>query len=191
MTGFYRLHWDSRIGSRGVRLARVMSQPRDRLAWRAGERFPTDPPQPIQCTVDLADGKSLPAAFLAERVPLFSDELVTVLTQTGVDNLQLFPAQLLDGTGKPVSQAYHATNIIGKIEAADMDASDIDERSAPPMAEFRTLVIDPSRAGGAQLFRLAENPSYIVISEHVARSVNAADLLNVVAVPLIAGEEVT
>jgi hypothetical protein len=109
-----------------------------------------------------------------------SAELRGFLAGCGVDNIQYFPAQLISRSDGTVWDNYFAVNIIGVVAAADLKASEyttvIDRpgSSGLPLVAFEDLKIDPNRAQGLNLFRLAESPSVIIISEALVQRLRSA-----------------
>jgi hypothetical protein len=181
---YYRLRSDPFARRKGLHLARIDRQPDSDLPWWVGTRFATPPTAPIRCTLDERGGPDMPDAFLAEGIPLVSERLVEVLRQAGVDNLDTYPAQLLDATTGAVVSNCHAVNVVGLVRAVDMTRSTYDPESEFPMIEFDRIVIDPAAAGELRMFRLAENPSYILVGQPVKHALDAAALVGVVAVSL-------
>lgn len=180
----YRLYRDPEARQKGLVLYRIEGQPSLDLPWRAGQRFAKAPPTPIRCTVTGPAGAVLPDAFLFDRIPLFSDRLVQCLRAAGVTNLDCYEAQLADASGKVLTAPYHAVNIVGLVAAADQGQSEKHPLSDYPMTEFTRLVIDAQATRGSKLFRLADNPSFVIIDEDVKRALDAADLVNVRALSL-------
>jgi hypothetical protein len=102
------------------------------------------------------------------------DDLLAALRNVGVDNLQVFPAQVRDKTKRQVHDEYVAVNIIGAIACANMDESermDPDDDGDLIDVDFDSLVIDEERARGALLFRLAESVSAIVVHRRIREAV--------------------
>jgi hypothetical protein len=161
----------------------LASQPSDGLAWRAGLRFPIPPPEPLACSIDRDRPGEMPAGFLAARIPLLSMRVLDVLRSIGIDNLDTYRATI-DGCDPDQEGEYAAVNIIGLVSAADMEESRVVAGSAPPMAEFTELVIDPERARDHRLFRLAENPSFIIVDRSVHDALETLAPINLRAIPL-------
>lgn len=115
---------------------------------------------------------------------LMSRRLIETLEGAGVDNLQLFDAEIVNVTSGEKLPGYQVVNIIGLVAAADPDAS-----KSRPLANvqfFETLVIDEARAHGLLMFRLAESLGDIIIAEKVAKAVYQEKLVDVTVEPLIA-----
>jgi len=102
---------------------------------------------------------------------LMSRRLVAALQAAGVDNLQVFDAQLRDEAGGEPDQSYCVVNIVGLVAAADLSKS-----ASLPLAQghvFTRLTVDPARAQGLPMFRLAESLIDVIVSEPVARAIEA------------------
>ncbi|MCG5052059.1 MAG: hypothetical protein KA712_03780 [Myxococcales bacterium] len=115
---------------------------------------------------------------------LMSHPLVEALRAAGVDNLQTFDAVLVDEThGRTF--AYQAVNIIGMVAAADLQASQWENLDGPAKMDthFDELKIDPDRALGLLLFRLAENTGIIVVHERIKKALEAAGIPTLVFLP--------
>jgi hypothetical protein len=166
---YYRFHRDTGARRRGLRLARIASQPDLGKVWRTGERFDQTFPVPLRCTLDPRGGPDLPDAFLADRIPLFSDRLVEALRGAGVDNLDCYETELVESSTGKVYRQYKAVNIIGKVLCVDLEQSAYDPESQFPMIEFERIVVDPARIGVLRMFRLAENPAFILVAEPLKR----------------------
>ena len=113
--------------------------------------------------------------------------LVEALRFSGVDNLQTFPAEVLDTASGVVSREFQVVNVIGLVSCADLEAS----RSHPlgTVYFFEQIVLDPSRTGGALMFRLAESPVEVVVHEKVADAIRAGNFNGVVLEPLMENAE--
>ncbi|AHG92990.1 hypothetical protein J421_5455 (plasmid) [Gemmatirosa kalamazoonensis] len=181
---FYRLRSDPLARRKGLHLARIDRQADSDLPWWVGARFAAPPATPIRCTLDESGGPDLPDAFLAEAIPIMSARLVDALRAAGADNLDAYDAQLVDPrTGAPVGD-YRAVNVVGLARAADMTSSVYDAASEFPMIEFDRVVVDPAAVGELRMFRLAENPSYILVAQGVKDALDAVGLVGVIAAPL-------
>jgi len=112
-----------------------------------------------------------PSHFQLGKIPIFSTQFVEALRSGGVDNIQVFPAVIVGDDGTEWSN-YHAVQIVGLVRCADLEKSDcqiiaraVDE-SSPPLCIFDELEIDPQKVpAGFRIFRLAEQPSWILINE--------------------------
>jgi hypothetical protein len=183
MTNFYRLCRDPAAYDKGLKLHYIKSQPMIDLPWLAGQRFTKPPTQLIVCTLEDRGATDLPDAFLFDSIPLFSGRFVECLRAAGANNLDTYPAALKIADGPVMDVPYFGVNIVGLV-GADMSASKYDPESWFPMIDFDALHIDPVAARGARLFRLAENPSFIIVSEEIKCAMEALPLIDVCALSL-------
>lgn len=124
----------------------------------------------------------LQMADFYSSVNVMSQRLVDALQSAGVDNLQLFDADIVrKDTGEKLG-GYRVVNILGLVSAADSRAS-----KGRPLANktfFETLVLDETRARGHLMFRLAESLNDIIIAEKVAKRVADGGFVDVTVEPL-------
>ncbi len=113
---------------------------------------------------------------------LMSKRLVKALLSVGVDNLQTFPAKIVDQeTGKSYNELL-VVNVIGLVSCAVDEAS-----QSSPLADVKyyfKLIIDPARAGNLKMFRLAESRIDVIVSEEVATRVRKGRFKGVVLEPV-------
>jgi len=136
---------------------------------------------PIELPLRAVNGyQGDPADFHSGRLCVMSERMVDVLRDAGVDNLQVFPAQLVDErTGKRWPAAV--VNVVGRVAAADLAESErvnVGE-TAPGEAHFARLVVDPEALGGLLMVRLAESPTSLLIHEQVKQRLERASLTGV------------
>jgi hypothetical protein len=185
---FYEIDWKVNERALGLNLAVLAKEPDLRVPWLTGRRFEKDLPQPISLALSPRGGPDMPDVFLT-GIPVFSDRLHNALRLGGVDNLDLYNVEISDPAKGLVFGNYKAVNIVGKIGAADLARSKFDSRSERHLMEFDRLVIDERKVKGANLFRLAENPLKIVISERIKTALHAVPLVGVRLKPLDGRED--
>lgn len=143
---------------------------------RAG--LPMDAPgRPARLTIASAAG--VPSDFIEFPCPFVSDAMRRALDGAGVDNVQYFPA-LVDAQyveGEVVAE-YWVANVVGTVACAQPlpPPAGLAAGEAPPS----TFRVDPARARGFDLFRLAENRRLLVVSERVADALRSAGLRGLV-----------
>lgn len=136
------------------------------LNWLLGSRFSQPLPNPIKITLDADRGIMLP--MFSAGILLFRDDLIEALHESGVDNLDIYPAELFNPLTGETFTNYKAINIIGVVSAADLSKSKYEAHGRPMVdVDFDSLEIDPERANGLLMFRLAEAVSGIVVHESV------------------------
>ena len=136
--------------------------------WNDGQPIVDAVEVPLVYTLDPDyPGAMIPMYDIAE--PLIRDDLLEALGAAGVDNLQTFPALILDPVTGERHANYKAVNIIGVISAADMAHSVPMNVSSSTMIDvgFDSLVLDEAKPGGALMFRLAESVNAIIVHERV------------------------
>jgi hypothetical protein len=170
MPNYYRFHWDTEAPANGLRLATIAEQPDTDFSWITGSRIRQPVEEPIRSTLSDTAGPDMPDVFLADWIPLFSDRVVKTLTDAGVDNIDTYAAEILDPRSGKTWRDYKAANVIGLVECVDMKKSKYDRSSSFPMIEFERIVLNEKKVKQARMFRLAENPSFILVSEPVKKA---------------------
>lgn len=141
------------------------------VSFIAGRTISEALPAPLVFAVNHPQGET-PKHFLGMQVPVVSDLLLRVIRETGADNVQAFPAVLRNPDTGATWTGYHALNVIGMPDAADLRASKYEEimpgnDEVPALLDFTKLVIDGSRTRNLLLFRLAQSPRAILAHESV------------------------
>ena len=112
-----------------------------------------------------------PKPFAGMMIPLWSDELVETFRACGVDNFDCYSAVIRAKNEETEWSGYCAVNVLGLVAGANMAKSEyIPIMSTPggaPYAGFTKLVLDADKVGTLALFRLAEDPEFIVVHERV------------------------
>ncbi len=143
--------------------------------WFRGQRFAAPPDAPL--VVEVADEDEDGTAPLAWSpwVPLMRDDLVAFLRGCGVDNLDAYPAVIVgEETGLEL-RGYSAVNLVGLVRAASPAGTAYWPGTASRLldADIDALAIDPARARGLLMFRLAECVTGVVVHDSVRRAVEA------------------
>ena len=136
--------------------------------WVSGSRFDRTVPEPIRLEWDPEAEGPLKALY-KPVIPLFRRDLLDAVRAAGVDNLDCYRAEILDTKTGRINHDYMAVNIIGVVAVADLEQSVYEDPWGQGLIDmdFDSLVIDPKKAGGRKLFRLAECVSGIVIHRSV------------------------
>lgn len=122
-------------------------------------------PVPIQFAVN-STMDDPPPDFTGILIPVLSNRLVKALQDIGVDNLQCFPAKLVNEKTNETWTEYQAVNIVGTIACADLSKSEYEELGGG-LFGFDQLVVNPEKINGLIFFRLAEDPSEIIAHKKV------------------------
>jgi hypothetical protein len=140
----------------------------ERDGWLLGERFGAVIPEPLQFTLDDTQPGRIPD-FLDGTIPLMSDRLIAALREAGVDNLDVYRAELRRADGTLASNQHKAVNVIGVVAAADMAESQVADGFPAELIDtsFDSIVIDESKTGGLLMFRLAEAVTTVLVHESV------------------------
>ena len=130
--------------------------------------IPTDP-------LDKDMGPAMPDIFNASGLVL-SERLHRTLVEFGVDNLDAYPAVLIDSATKERFTGFFVVNVVGLIAAADMEKSEYTVQSGGPVIDvaFDNLVIDSAKARGAFMFRLAESTMNVWLHPSLVKFIKAA-----------------
>ncbi|WDE07094.1 hypothetical protein SG34_009480 [Thalassomonas viridans] len=151
--------------------------------WLSGSLLNLDIKEPLIFRLDPGGGTGL-TDFFPPSIPLMSERMLSALADAGVNNIETYPARLLDISDNPVEEKYLAVNIIGRIACADLDASDcdMDDSDDPILIDFDSLVIDEDKAMGQLFFRLHEAPNGIVVHDSVRQALEPLQLKGIVFV---------
>jgi hypothetical protein len=147
-------------------------------SWALGRPFDKPPPDPIRIElVPIADFTGEPAPMFDRYMCLMREELVGALRRSGVDNIDTYPAILSDSVHDRQFR-YLAVNILGLIAAADLGKSQWSnfDGAARLDTHFESLAVDPDKARGQLLFRLAEDTGTIVVHAKVKQAVESAGI---------------
>jgi len=144
----------------------------DDVLWVEGVKF-SSPVDVQTLQIDTQYGNTLPDFFDTD-VPIMSEKLVRILSEKGIDNIDTYPMKLIWPDGKEEDVKYYAVNVIGCIDAIDLDASEYQEDVM--VLRFRKVVIDESKTLGLKCFRLNELENLIVIEKSVAEALESASL---------------
>jgi hypothetical protein len=133
-----------------------------------GQPFTQALPEPVVFPVDNTD-EHPPRGMEGISVPVWSGALLRCLQGAGVDNLQVFHATLRNDAGREWRD-YFAVNVLGAVScmAKSTEATKVAERpSGMQFAKVHKLVINPARAAGLELFRLAESPTLLLMHQRL------------------------
>lgn len=149
--------------------------------WMTGARIPVELPQPLVYEIEPEDEGKLRPYIEEPGAPLMSMELLDALRKAGVDNLDTYDALVREvRTGREFIE-YKAVNIIGLVNAADMEQSEYTRSGLGDESDlidlwFEKLVLDESKLKGQLFFRLAENVGVVLAHRKVVDAVNAANI---------------
>jgi hypothetical protein len=147
-------------------------------SWRLGRRFKSPPTAPIEVELDPNELPGLLMPLFDRGILLMTDAMIEAIRASGVDNLDVYDAVLIDPIENVRHGNYKAVNVIGLVAAADLGKSKWKATSGEPLidADFDSLAIDEAKTQGALMFRLAECVSAIVIHQRVKQSLEGAGI---------------
>lgn len=140
-------------------------------SWSIGRRFSVPPAEPISFEMmETHDDRLL--EFRKSDPPLMTKRLLEALQNSGVDNLDVYQTVITHPTTGFQTREYVAVNIIGLVAAVDMDGSTVigGNENGLVDVDFEGVRIDPAKARGFLLFRLAESTNGIVVHRSVRDS---------------------
>ena len=121
---------------------------------------------------DIEIDSAHPPHLLGGRIPMASERLLSVLLDAGVDNIQTFPA-LLRLRGGAVWRQHSVFNVIGLVDAADLEASVgtilAEGDRGPTLIEFRNLVLSRAQTLRLPIFRLFHDPAMLLVDDRLLR----------------------
>src|SRR6267154_4202213 len=142
----------------GFSQAQLCKWTRIRVSWISGARHTKEIPTLIEAQINPEYGSELIDSYRVV-IPLWSDRLVHAMHQAGVSNFDTYDAIIRDPRTGLQTNKYKAVNVLGLIDCTDLSQSRFDPRSEYGAREFTELVIDPKKAHGFKMFRLAERPT--------------------------------
>ncbi len=141
--------------------------------WITGERFAEPPPASLQARIEPGEGGRL-LDFYQMPICAMSLALHSFFREACVDNVDVYPLEIVDvGAGTSRSD-YVAFNIVGSVAAADMARSRYENFDG--LVIFDSISLDPRRAAGARMFRMSESLTQIIVDESVKALADARGL---------------
>ena len=136
-----------------------------KYSFMSGDLIDDGPDQILEFKIE-SYGEIEPLDFHELIIPVMSKRFVNALNEIGVDNIQTFPAVLVhEETGLKWSE-YFAVNIVGKLACANLDKTTYGTIGAG-VIDIENLILDYEKTKSAILFRLAEDPTIIIINEKI------------------------
>ena len=128
------------------------------MSWWKGTRHTKPIPEPLEVELNDTFGTKLPDIFDGS-ILLMSDAMVAALHKAGADNFDAYKAVLVDHNRKKRFSGYKAVQIIGRVSAVDLSASDVFNPLGikHTAIQFRKLAVDHEKAKtiGLLIFRFA------------------------------------
>lgn len=141
------------------------------LPWLRGVRFSNGPAQPIQLRFeDDTPEDGVFVDFLGQPMPLVSEALRDALLRAGAGNLEFFDTVVQGAEDYEDMPRYYAMNVVGRIELTDSTRSSGVRAFGVMGADlYDTFVPRENVPEGLAIFRMAEQASTLLVSEHVVR----------------------
>lgn len=141
------------------------------LSFQDGVLIQEPLPSPLVFRVDFPKSAMLPH-LLGDIILVASDRFVATLRKAGVDNFQLFPAVLRNPEVGAEWTGFHAFNVLGLLDAADMNASRYltimeGEGHLPPVVNFEELVLARAATHDQPMFRVLQSSSLLAVHQRV------------------------
>ncbi|MBI3561659.1 MAG: hypothetical protein HY080_08095 [Gammaproteobacteria bacterium] len=172
---FYILDQDAEI--EGSAAVDGLPESIDPIDWIRGKIMPA-PPKDLVLELSEASGAYRGAIFDG-LITLYHDTLKKALTEFGVNNIQYFPVQLRNPTMDTLESGYWIANIIGLIECVDRENSILIPLPSGTGEDLGPFQIAESKTKGAPLFRLAESPTLVIVTEKLVDHLIASDICGV------------
>lgn len=143
-------------------------------SWMCGSMITISIPEPLELELDPSEPGPIKEMYNLDML-IMSERLVTGLRNSGVDNLQVYRAVIVDPATGVRREDYRVVNIVGRVAVADLQESVWAAPGEPIIdVDFDSLAIDEAGATGLLLFRLAECISAIVVHARVREALIAA-----------------
>lgn len=155
--------------------------------WRTGKKSKRNLPE-LTLTSDAKYTPKLSDVLLARiELELYSPKMVTTLQECGVQNIEYYPAVVVNHENGERIETYRAANIIGTIACLDVENSDVTYSTSSDkiidVEEFSLLedkiVATPDMDCEPLLFRLAEVDAIIIAHSIVVDHFEAAGITGI------------
>jgi len=145
-------------------------------SWLYGRKFVEEPSTPIRVPILKGYAKAEPLDYFGTP-PVMSDRFYEALKNAGVDNLDVYDAVLVSSADNVIIKGYKAFNVIGLVEAADLKATKFSPANPSRLidASIDSLAIDPKKAKGLLLFRLAEYAGAVIVHASLKSALERAN----------------
>ena len=137
-------------------------------SWILGSKFKITPPNPLILSWQPNTGGSK-KKFYDSTIPLMHKSLHSCLISFGIDNIDIYPVQIIDPESNVTDYDYYAINIIGAVAAANLGESKYTDHTGRGLIDLDIdqLIISEEATLWLPFFRLAECVSGIVVSEKI------------------------
>ncbi len=136
------------------------------------------PPSYINITLSKNSGDFYPD-IINSLITLYSNKVKQCLDNCGVDNVDYYPAKIIDPKSNAVNTDYWFANICGRISCIDVENSDT-KLNAIGRLKFESFCIDEDKVNGAKIFRLHELGRLVIVNEDIYNELAKADLKGII-----------
>lgn len=140
--------------------------------------------EPFEFELDLDnDGQRLPTFF---TTPAFvaTETFCRHLREAGVDNLQEYRATIANPETGETFDHYRVLNIVGLVACADAAASDV-SKLGPDLHFYNEIIVSAAAVPrDIQIFRLAEDPTKIIVDDRLLAFLRTKGYTDIYAEPL-------
>jgi hypothetical protein len=148
------------------------------LDLESGSPLPPDFTGPVEFEIDLtSDGRIMSSLFVMPAF-LVTKKLYEALRAAGVDNVDPYPAIIRNTESGEQFDDYLFLNVVGLIACADLANSDYQEIS-PDVKMVDTMAIKREDVPDVPMFRMAEDPLKVVVSDKVQRQLIEAGFTDI------------
>ena len=123
--------------------------------------------------INVPDDEACPH-FMSGETLIVSGLFIKVLQSEGINNFQTFPAILTNPDTQKKISGYFLFNLLSLVSAANLNQSSFDvlmdgntEDGDTPFVAFNQLSLDSEKISGQRLFRLAEDPTVLIVDETI------------------------
>lgn len=150
--------------------------------WTAGIKF-DKPVRKETLMLDPDYGTNFPD-FFDTTIPVMSESLIEGLRGIEIDNFDVYPMTLKrTDTGEEFNN-YSAVNLIGCVDAVDLENSEYRLRFGNPYFTGK-ITIDPLKNLGYNAFRLLNGPGFVVVNQRTAEKLESRGFRAVLLQPTI------
>jgi len=144
--------------------------------------FITNPVPMIEITMnEKSQGFMTDNLIVVGAPPIFSDRMISVLTDAGVNNIQTFPCKIINNITGEIFDNYKVINVIGKISCLDINNSEVEflDSEKTKILLYEYLTLDESKIGEQLFFVLSEMPVQIIVHKKVVKMLQDAEITGV------------
>jgi len=144
------------------------------------------PTSPIEITMDEeSQGRLTDNLLLTGPAKIFSDKLIKILTENGVDNIQIFPCKIINLVSNECFNNYKVVNVIWKIKCVDFPNSSVASITENEQQFFAWdyLTLDEKKIHNFKMFVLSEMPSQLVVHNSIQNILKENNITGVNFIP--------